>query len=456
MQLRALALLAALLLPAHAFAANPYGATHTTDPPANDSSQLVPSTHWIAANTATSFMGRQGAISLLSADVSTALGFTPAPLASPAFTGTPTAPTPTASDSSTKAATTAYVNARGPSFGTNTAVSTSTTLTASNVGQMVIGTQSAPITVTLPAAASAYNGAGLGFYNFGTANETIVTQGSDQTARGTSVTLIPGASWVVEASTAGYWRTVSQYDNSPFNSAVVAGAIDNAISLASSGVTIAAGSNVLTAVGASFASTDVGKAIIVPGAGAAVAAPAAVPGATFNLTGGTLAAGTYYVEVTYTTPNGETVASPEATFTATGATGQVEFATPTIVSTATGWNIYIGTTSGGETLQNSTPIPTGMYYVAQSLATGAAAPPGASTAGNQPLVTTISAWNSATSVNLTANAAAAVTGADEGVTYGPTTRQRSTPAFRCRRRPISASACCGPAACPPASVSRSW
>ena len=35
-----------------------------------------------------------------------------APLASPAFTGTPTAPTPTAGDSSTKVATTAFVQGR--------------------------------------------------------------------------------------------------------------------------------------------------------------------------------------------------------------------------------------------------------------------------------------------------------------------------------------------------------
>jgi hypothetical protein len=65
-----------------------------------------------------SFNTRTGAITLTSTDVTTALGFTPAnatsvsglaPLASPAFTGTPTAPTPTAGDNSTKVATTAFV-----------------------------------------------------------------------------------------------------------------------------------------------------------------------------------------------------------------------------------------------------------------------------------------------------------------------------------------------------------
>lgn len=65
-----------------------------------------------------SFNTRVGAVTLSSSDVTTALGFTPAnstaisglaPLASPAFTGTPTSPTPTAGDNSTKVATTAFV-----------------------------------------------------------------------------------------------------------------------------------------------------------------------------------------------------------------------------------------------------------------------------------------------------------------------------------------------------------
>jgi hypothetical protein len=65
-----------------------------------------------------SFNTRVGAVTLSSSDVTTALGFTPAnatsisglaPLASPALTGTPTAPTPTAGDNSTKIATTGFI-----------------------------------------------------------------------------------------------------------------------------------------------------------------------------------------------------------------------------------------------------------------------------------------------------------------------------------------------------------
>lgn len=50
---------------------------------------------------------------LASGDVTTALGFTPAGLVSPVFTGTPAAPTPATADNTTKVATTAYVQAQG-------------------------------------------------------------------------------------------------------------------------------------------------------------------------------------------------------------------------------------------------------------------------------------------------------------------------------------------------------
>lgn len=56
----------------------------------------------------TSFNTRTGAVTLTTADVSAAGG---APLASPAFTGTPTAPTATAGTNNTQVATTAFVSA---------------------------------------------------------------------------------------------------------------------------------------------------------------------------------------------------------------------------------------------------------------------------------------------------------------------------------------------------------
>ncbi len=60
-----------------------------------------------------SVFGRIGAVTAQSGDYSVNQVTGAAPLASPAFTGTPTAPTPATSDSSTKIATTAWVNAQG-------------------------------------------------------------------------------------------------------------------------------------------------------------------------------------------------------------------------------------------------------------------------------------------------------------------------------------------------------
>jgi len=56
-----------------------------------------------------SINGRTGAVSILSADVTGALGYVPAPVASPNFTGIPTAPTAAASTNTMQLATTAFV-----------------------------------------------------------------------------------------------------------------------------------------------------------------------------------------------------------------------------------------------------------------------------------------------------------------------------------------------------------
>lgn len=57
----------------------------------------------------TSFNNRTGAVSLASADVTAALGYTPAGLASPSFTGTPLVPTAAFGTSTTQIASTAFV-----------------------------------------------------------------------------------------------------------------------------------------------------------------------------------------------------------------------------------------------------------------------------------------------------------------------------------------------------------
>ena len=57
----------------------------------------------------TSYNSRTGSVSFQAGDFTAAFGFTPARIDSPAFTGTPTAPTPTGSDDSTRIATTSFV-----------------------------------------------------------------------------------------------------------------------------------------------------------------------------------------------------------------------------------------------------------------------------------------------------------------------------------------------------------
>jgi hypothetical protein len=70
-----------------------------------------------ASGAVTSVFGRSGAVTASSGDYSVSQITGAAPLASPAFTGTPTAPTPSTSDNSTKVATTAYVQAQGYATG---------------------------------------------------------------------------------------------------------------------------------------------------------------------------------------------------------------------------------------------------------------------------------------------------------------------------------------------------
>ncbi len=95
-----------------------------------------------------SVAGRTGAVVLSVGDVSGA-----APIASPTFTGSPTAPTPAAGDNSLNLATTAYVNNLESGVATVTTTGGSTTLTASQYGSgtiIVSGTLTSNATLVVP------------------------------------------------------------------------------------------------------------------------------------------------------------------------------------------------------------------------------------------------------------------------------------------------------------------
>lgn len=112
-----------------------------------------------------------------------------------------------------------------------------------------------------------------------------------------------------------------------------------------------------------------------------VAAPGA-PSLTAATTGGALPTGTVYVRLTYVSLYGETTASPEASISVTGPTGQVAVASPAAATGAQSYNVYAADASGAEVLQNTTPVAIGAAYQIDALATGTAAPPTTNTAGS--------------------------------------------------------------------------
>ena len=90
---------------------------------------------------------------------------------------------------------------------------------------------------------------------------------------------------------------------------------------------------------------------------------------------GTLAAGTYFVKLTYTAPGSVTsLASPELELTLPAA-GELQIQPPALQpAAATGYAVYIGAASGAETLQGTAALGA-VYVQAAPLAAGSALPP---------------------------------------------------------------------------------
>ena len=80
-----------------------------------------------------------------------------------------------------------------------------------------------------------------------------------------------------------------------------------------------------------------------------------------SVAGGTLAATTYYVTITYVNATGQTYVSAEASL-AVAAGYLLSVASPPASAGATGWNVFVSTATGTETLQNSSPIPIGTAW----------------------------------------------------------------------------------------------
>lgn len=104
---------------------------------------------------------------------------------------------------------------------------------------------------------------------------------------------------------------------------------------------------------------------------------AATNGALTQTSSGSLGAATYYVRSTWVTESGETATSVESSL-AVSANHVLNVAAPSSAPAgAIGWNAYVGTSTAGETRQNSSPIALGTPWVEPNTGltnTGAAFP----------------------------------------------------------------------------------
>ena len=111
----------------------------------------------------------------------------------------------------------------------------------------------------------------------------------------------------------------------------------------------------------------------IPSAGFSAPAP---PGLS-SASGGALSGATYYVKIAYVTASGQTLPSSEVSL-AVASSHLLNVASPAAPSpaSATGWNVYVSTSTGTETLQNATPTAIGTNWTepTSGLISGAALP----------------------------------------------------------------------------------
>lgn len=107
-----------------------------------------------------------------------------------------------------------------------------------------------------------------------------------------------------------------------------------------------------------------------------------------SISGGALAAATYYGIGTYVTRIGETIGSPEGSRLVAANNLLSAVSPPGGAVGIIGWNFYAATASGEEILQNTLPIPIGTAWTEPTsglLITGAA-PPSINTSGAKALI----------------------------------------------------------------------
>jgi hypothetical protein len=197
-----------------------------------------------ASGVVSSFNGRSGAVSLSTADITTAGG---APLASPAFTGTPTAPTPATATNTTQIATTAFVyaaigasTALVQSFNSRTGAVTLLGADISAAGGALLASPAFTGTPTAPTASpastnttqiatcafvqSAIATAG-GVVTFNGRAGVVTLSGTDITGAGGALLASPGLTGTPTAPTATAGTNNTQIATTAFVTAAVAGSV---------------------------------------------------------------------------------------------------------------------------------------------------------------------------------------------------------------------------------------
>ncbi|KWO23889.1 hypothetical protein WM27_07685 [Burkholderia ubonensis] len=140
-----------------------------------------------------------------------------APLASPAFTGSPQAPVPPQFDNTTKIATTSFVQQAAGNFQTRKYVNGSAALAISDTGSWIEAGGAGPSTITLPAPATSNLTFTITNVNSNGAQVTISTPSASIYNQGLSAgtfALDVGAT-VELVSDASNWTVISHYTRSP-------------------------------------------------------------------------------------------------------------------------------------------------------------------------------------------------------------------------------------------------
>lgn len=123
-----------------------------------------------------------------------------------------------------------------------------------------------------------------------------------------------------------------------------------------------------------YDSTDTSSGAVFTGSIIPNAAPTIAP-TLGSVAGGALGATTYYAKITLVSAAGESTPSPESSL-AVLANNLLTVASPAVQTGVTGYNVYVSTATGTETLQNASPIAIGTAWTepTSGLVSGAALP----------------------------------------------------------------------------------